>query len=154
MHTRRATFYTALIAIFAALLAVPSTFFVDSFTDYFTFLARWSSGLTRSEQLDMTAPPAHTARYRPKKKPNVKLVSLKYRTTRARSVRLAADFNHWKPEFASFEKIAGSGWQLTLPLPAGRYRYLLEVDGELKTDSENPLSETFNGRTVSVLEVK
>ncbi len=154
MHTRKATFYTALIAIFTALLAVPSTLFVDSFTDHFKFLSYWSAGVTRSEHIDMTAPPVRTARYRPRSKPVIKLVELHYRTTRAKSVGLSADFNRWQPHHAPFEKDDSGAWHITVPLPPGRYRYLLEVDGELKTDIKNQLKEDFNGREVSVLEVR
>lgn len=153
MHNRKTTFYTALIAIFAALLAVPSTFFVDSFNDYVSFLTRWSSGLTRPSKIDLTAPPAHTARYRPRQKPRLKLVEIKYHG-RAASVRLAADFNRWNPAHAPFDKVTPDLWKITVPLPPGRYHYQLEVDGRFRTDPGVPAVEEVNGRDASILEVR
>jgi chromosome partitioning protein len=75
---------------------------------------------------------------------------------RAQSVQIAGDFNNWKPEQASMQKVGDSGvWQTQMKLPAGRYRYRLVVDGQWQQDPYNELTELnpFGGFN-SVLVIK
>lgn len=61
---------------------------------------------------------------------------------RATDIRLAGDFNGWKTEDATFEKMDDSGrWLLKLPLEKGTYRYRLVVDGQWQQDPYNRMTE-------------
>jgi chromosome partitioning protein len=75
---------------------------------------------------------------------------------RAQSVQVAGDFNNWKPEEATMQKVGDSGiWQTKMKLSAGRYRYRLVVDGQWQQDPYNEWTELnpFGGYN-SVLEIK
>ncbi len=61
---------------------------------------------------------------------------------RAKAVQIAGDFNDWKPEKTTFEKIDDSGkWMLKLPMNKGTYRYRLVVDGQWQQDPYNRMTE-------------
>ncbi len=56
----------------------------------------------------------------------------------AHEIRIAGDFNNWQPTRAPMrrnEKL--DVWELCLPLPPGRYRYRLVVDGRWTSDPHN-----------------
>ena len=75
---------------------------------------------------------------------------------RAQSVQVAGDFNNWKPEDGTMQKVGDSGvWQTKMKLPTGRYRYRLVVDGQWQQDPYNEWTEMnpFGGYN-SVLEIK
>ena len=75
---------------------------------------------------------------------------------RAESVKIAGDFNNWQPSKTVMEKVGKSGvWQTKLPLPTGKYRYRLVVDGRWQQDPYNEQTELnpFGGFN-SVVEVK
>lgn len=61
---------------------------------------------------------------------------------RAQTVQIAGDFNGWKPEATSLEKVGENGnWQIKLPLATGTYRYRLVVDGQWQQDPYNEMTE-------------
>jgi chromosome partitioning protein len=60
---------------------------------------------------------------------------------RAKTVQVAGDFNGWKPELATMEKVSENGkWKLQLPMDKGTYHYRLVVDGQWQQDPYNELA--------------
>jgi hypothetical protein len=53
----------------------------------------------------------------------------------AKEVRLAGDFNEWRPEGTTLENADGQGtFVATIPLPRGAHEYMFWVDGRWVTD--------------------
>ncbi len=73
---------------------------------------------------------------------------------KARAVHLVGDFNAWRAGTLSMARKAKGDWELILPLPRGRYRYLFLVDGEARLDPRNGEAEESEGRRASVREVR
>ena len=48
---------------------------------------------------------------------------------------------------------AALSWELTLPLPKGRYHYRFDVDGQERVDPECKDSEEAGGRTASLRDI-
>jgi 1,4-alpha-glucan branching enzyme len=75
---------------------------------------------------------------------------------RAKKVEIAGDFNNWKPQSSTLDKVGNSGiWQTKMNLQPGKYRYRLVVDGQWQQDPYNEVTEAnpFGGYN-SVVEVK
>jgi chromosome partitioning protein len=60
----------------------------------------------------------------------------------AKKVLIAGDFNGWQPMSTPIVMEGAGRWKTKLPLPAGRYRYRLVVDGLWMTDPNNKYVET------------
>lgn len=60
----------------------------------------------------------------------------------ASKVMIAGDFNNWTPVSTPMRRAGNGTWQTRLPLPHGRYRYRLVVDGKWMTDPNNKYVET------------
>src|SRR5688572_624867 len=72
----------------------------------------------------------------------------------ASKVMIAGDFNNWTPISTPMQKSSDGRWQMRLPLPKGRYRYRLVVDGRWMTDPNNTYVETNQyGELNNVVEV-
>jgi chromosome partitioning protein len=72
----------------------------------------------------------------------------------AKKVMIAGDFNAWKPISTPMQRMRDGVWQMRLPLPAGRYRYRLIVDGKWMTDPSNERVETNEyGELNNIVEV-
>jgi chromosome partitioning protein len=74
---------------------------------------------------------------------------------RAKSVLLAGDFNNWTPQATPLANGTRPGdWRTALPLPPGRYKYRLVVDGKWITDPHNRYVEANQfGELDNVIEV-
>ncbi len=59
----------------------------------------------------------------------------------AKKVLIAGDFNGWQPMSTPMVMEGAGRWKMKLPLPPGRYRYRLVVDGEWMTDPNNKYVE-------------
>jgi hypothetical protein len=76
------------------------------------------------------------------------------RFAEAKKVMIAGDFNAWKPISTPMQRTRDGVWQMRLPLPAGRYRYRLIVDGKWMTDPSNTYVETNEyGELNNIVEV-
>jgi hypothetical protein len=76
------------------------------------------------------------------------------RFEQAKKVMIAGDFNAWKPISTPMQRTHDGVWQMRLPLPAGRYRYRLIVDGKWMTDPSNERVETNEfGELNNIVEV-
>jgi len=63
--------------------------------------------------------------------------------SKATSVCVAGDFNHWSPTATPLMHDARLGvWQACVNLPPGRYRYRLVIDGQWTQDPHNTYVET------------
>ena len=73
----------------------------------------------------------------------------------AKKVLIAGDFNNWSPMSTPLQVNGRPGtWVTKLPLPRGRYRYRLVVDGKWMTDPNNKYVETNEyGELNNVVEV-
>ncbi len=81
----------------------------------------------------------------------------RYHDDQARTVALAGDFNQWNPTRHFFAREAHNIWRAQLdPLPPGRYRYKLVVDGSRWLDDPaNAIKEPDEyGGLNSVLELR
>jgi 1,4-alpha-glucan branching enzyme len=84
----------------------------------------------------MSQPVPQTATIRRKTDPNEMIevnkkkceCTFKFCAKGAKRVFLSGDFNDWNEQSHPMEKI-GEFWKLTLPLPAGEYRFKYLVDG-------------------------
>ncbi len=62
---------------------------------------------------------------------------------KARQVAIAGDFNGWDPASTPLKRDANLGvWQTCVPVPPGRYRYRLVVDGHWVQDPYNSYVES------------
>jgi hypothetical protein len=59
----------------------------------------------------------------------------------ARKVMIAGDFNNWTPVSTPMARDNSGQWRIRLPLPRGRYKYRLVVDGQWMTDPNNTAVE-------------
>ncbi len=73
----------------------------------------------------------------------------------AKKVLVAGDFNNWMPVSTPMASGMRPGmWVAKLPLPPGRYRYRLVVDGKWMTDPNNKYVEVNEyGELNNVVEV-
>ena len=73
----------------------------------------------------------------------------------AKKVLLAGDFNGWSPMGTPLHINGRPGvWTTELPLPRGRYRYRLIVDGQWMTDPNNKYVEVNEyGEMNNIVEV-
>jgi len=75
-----------------------------------------------------------------------KEVTVSFRDTAARDVRIAGDFNGWVPDKDVRSRLHVSGrervWTKVLTLPPGTYRYRYLVDGQWREDPANPEQAT------------
>lgn len=73
----------------------------------------------------------------------------------ARQISVAGDFNNWSPTATPLRPDDDLGvWQACIPIPPGRYRYRVVIDGQWKHDQYNSSIETNPfGELNSILEV-
>jgi len=76
--------------------------------------------------------------------------------TRGAQLFIAGDFNHWNPTATPLRHDEHlSVWQTCVPVPPGRYRYRLVVDGQWERDPYNSYVESNPfGELNSVIEVE
>ncbi len=82
-------------------------------------------------------------------------VTFSYFDDKAREIRVAGQFNNWRPtERHKLEKRADGKWGLRIPLMPGSYEYKFIVDGEWRADPANPEQKIGDhGQRNSLLEV-
>lgn len=68
------------------------------------------------------------------KRPPRQRVRLEFRHETAKEVLVAGTFNDWKPAVSPMISLGNGNWAGEIMLPAGRYEYLLVVDGQWVLD--------------------
>jgi len=115
-----------------------------------TFAAAAAAAVLAVAVPHLRAPPAPTPT------PATGVVArLAYRAPLARDVRVAGDFNGWKPEATPLRRAANGVWSIEVPLEAGRrYQYMFVVDGAWVTDPAAPVhvDDGFGGQN-AVLDI-
>jgi chromosome partitioning protein len=87
--------------------------------------------------------------------PDIKEVTFALKSSAAKDIYVAGDFNDWEINDESRLALGENGcWEKRVTLPHGRYRYKFVVDGEWTIDSKNQAREmnTF-GSFDSVMEI-
>ena len=138
-------FWTFTLAA-AALICIPSTLLLQALGRYRRF----------AEGVDPSALRPTPVRWVPREAPRGTLeapklgfVEFKLKAPKARRVDLVGDFNGWRQGTLEMVKKKGGPWDLLLPLPKGRYRYLFVVDGSTVADPSAP-AEDQAGRLASL----
>ena len=72
-----------------------------------------------------------------KKAPKAERVRFSIKTTEAKEVKLAGDFNNWNADAGKLKKSRGNVWIKDLLLKPGRYEYKFVVDGNWMSDPDN-----------------
>ena len=89
------------------------------------------------------------------KEPSRRAVNLEYIDAPGKSVAVAGSFNDWQPNKVLTDKKGDGHYSCRLMLYPGEYQYKFLVDGEWRSDAENPdfVPNEF-GSLNSVLTVK
>lgn len=136
------------VIICMLLLTPPLIKLFSAVNSHFGFLRDWTA-------YEKTKAPS-TAIYRinapQKTKSKFKFINFSVKI-QAESVSLIGDFNNWQPKANEMLKKQGGNWEISIPLPSGRYRYLFLADDEFVIDEKNQNTAEFEGETVSFIEV-
>jgi len=149
--SRSKLFFWAFVLAFAALAAVPSIVLVDTLQRYFQFLSGWDPGTLRAVQVRRLPPRDGTPGGH--KMPELRFVTFRLKAPKAKRVFLAGDFNQWNPSVLPLNKGSKGVWETLLPLPAGKYDYLFQVDGVWTPDPEAPRTGTYGSLRTCVRQV-
>jgi 1,4-alpha-glucan branching enzyme len=85
---------------------------------------------------------------------NLRAVHFVCNATRAGSVSLVGDFNHWDPQAHPMKLMPDGAWMIKLELRHGHHRYAFWVDGVLMLDpTAQGITRNDQGQRVSLLPV-
>jgi|SRR5579883_615530 len=147
MDRNKWAFWLFILAVFLV-ASIPSSLLLDALGRYRRSLAGFEPVPLRPVQVRLTP-----HREEPAALPNLEFVPFRLKAPKAASVQLVGDFNGWKPGALPLTR-SGECWEVLVPLPPGRYRYLFLVDGESRPDPENEAAElTAQGQRASVRSV-
>lgn len=148
MNWRNRWTFWATVAAVLALVSVPSIEWISAFGEYRRFLAGWEPAPVKRSGTSYT--PHGSGRV----EPALTAVEFRHKASKAKSVELVGDFNAWKPGLIKMTRGGGGVWSVSIPVLAGRQKYLFLVDGEPKVDERAETTEGPQGRRVSVRTVK
>lgn len=141
------TFWATALAVLA-LISVPSIEWVSALQEYRSFLSDWDPAPLKPSATSFTphggAKPA----------PSLTPVEFRHKAPKAKSVELVGDFNAWKPGLLKMTRNSDGVWTVSVPVLAGRHKYLYLVDGEPRVDARADTADGPEGRRVSVRTVK
>ena len=152
MHDRSKWYFWAIVATGAVLVCVPSTVFLQALQRYRRFVEGFEPGPLKPMRVRFT-PHKGNGSAGPVE-PRLEFVDFKLDAPRTRRVHLIGEFNAWKPGTLALAKDSKGEWELTLPLPPGRYHYLFVVDGRETLDPANPETGESEGRKASLKVVR
>jgi 1,4-alpha-glucan branching enzyme len=135
-----------LVTAAMGLVFSPSIFFASRYRQYTRLLDNFERPPLRQIK---TRTPNHPWLERIDK-PRLDFTEFRLRAPKAKTVELLGDFNAWKPGALSLTKASSGEWEIALPLPQGKYRYLFLIDGTSQPDPKNSLHAQHSGRSVSV----
>lgn len=139
---------------FLILASVPSVLFHKALKKYFGFLYSWDVAVLKLDKPG-ALPKVPERDYSTYEAPHAELRFVKFsiKMAKAKSVKIAADFNKWNPNDLALTKI-GKTWKTIVTLPSGEYKYLYKIDDKFVLDPLNQKTSFYNGRKVSLLIVK
>lgn len=147
MDRNKGAFWLFIVVVFAA-ASIPSSLLLDALGGYRRSLAGFEPAPLRPVQTRLTPHREDASAL-----PNLEFVPFRLKAPKAASVQLIGDFNGWKPGALALAR-SGDRWEVLVPLPPGRYRYLFVVDGRTLPDPENKVTElTAQGQRASVRSV-
>ncbi len=127
---------------------MPSTVLVQTTGEYARFLsAAQPAPLRRTRPAFLPRPEEE------REAPGVNLIRFEYRAPKAKAVVLTGDFNGWDKGLP-LDRRSDGFWQTELPLPAGEYHYLFEVDGRWSLDPAARKTARLGAQQVSVKVVR
>jgi hypothetical protein len=146
-------FLILIIIILFVFLIIPVTVFRDVFSGYFTFIDTWTEKpiIYLKKQIVSKTPEKHSVNDERLSLPDFKFVRFEI-NIKADDVYVIGDFNKWK--HINNLTLKKNIWETEIPLVSGRYRYLFLVDGKEILDPMNPEIDYYDGKKVSVVEVK
>jgi hypothetical protein len=151
MHERNKWAFWTVVAAALALILVPSSVLLDAVARYERFLDGFEPPPPRAVRMKSVP---HLGSEKGRFEPKLEFVDFRLRVQTAKKVCLVGDFNHWRPDTLPLAKTRDGIWEVTMPLPRGRYRYRFWVDGEERLDPDNDHSEQADGLAASVRDVK
>ena len=138
--------------IFSLMILIPVSVLKGFISEYFSFVDRWASSSTNfiTKKIASKVKSEYIV-----SEGDFSLVEFKFVkfsiTINSKSVFITGDFNKWqKTELLK----KNSFWEIEIPLVKGRYRYLFVVNDKEILDPLNPNIDYYNGKKVSVIEVK
>lgn len=137
-------FWALALAAFLV-VCIPSTLLVEAIGRYGRFLSGLEPTPLRPVKVRSLPHRSGSA-----EEAGLQFVEFRVSAPKAKSVQLIGDFNGWRDGTLPLARQSNGTWELMLPLPRGRHRYLFVVDGERRPDLKNPLTESSGGRTASV----
>ncbi len=149
MDRNKRAFWLFIAVVFLA-ASIPSTLLLQALARYRNALAGFEPPVFKPIQVRFTprqeAVPASLA--------NLDFAAFRLKAPKAKAVALIGDFNGWKAGTLPLARKAAGDWEILLPLPPGRYRYLFVVDGQERPDPAAKENEPVSGRTASVRVVR
>ncbi|MEK7859224.1 MAG: glycogen-binding domain-containing protein [Elusimicrobiota bacterium] len=127
-------FWALALALLALILA-PSAVLLRAARGYYRFLTGFEPGTLRPSRVNYL--PRHEDPG-PAQAPRLHFIEFRLKAPKAKRVELLGDFNGWKAGTLLLTHEKGGDWEMMLPLPPGRYRYLFTRDGESVLDPESP----------------
>lgn len=146
MDERRKWAFWAFCLLAAAVILVPTSSFMTALERYGRFL----NGFEPLRPTRMRTVPHQGQR---EGGARLEFVEFRLKAPKAKEVQLIGDFNGWKAGTLALSPHGGT-WEVLVPLPPGRYRYLYVVDGTQAPDPAATQVEDDTGRWVSVREVR
>lgn len=149
MQDRNKWAFWGFVAAAALLVCLPSTMLLDAFRRYRNF----------AEDVDPAGLRPRRVRYVPHgggasgEAPDLDFVEFGLTEAKAKDVELVGDFNNWTRGTMKLNK-KGSRWEILLPLPKGRYRYVFLVDGQRRLDPKGEAVDGTGDEQASVRTVK
>jgi hypothetical protein len=138
--------------IFFLMILIPVSVLKGFISEYFSFVDRWASSSTNfiTKKIASKVKSEYSV-----SEGDFSLVEFKFVkfsiTINSKSVFITGDFNKWqKTELLKKNSL----WEIEIPLVKGRYRYLFVVNDKEILDPLNPNIDYYNGKKVSVIEVK
>lgn len=147
MDERRKWAFWAFCLLAAAVILVPTSSLLKALESYGRFLGDFEPPTlkpVRMRSIPHQGRPQGT---------RLEIVEFRLKAPKAAAVELVGDFNGWKSGSLPLTRQDGA-WEVLVPLPPGRYRYLFLVDGQQEPDPSATQVEDENGRWVSVREVR
>lgn len=151
MQDRNKWAFWSFVLLAAALVCLPSTLLLQALGRYRRFADGVDPSALRPTRMKWVP---RESRGGSVDQPRVDFVEFKLKAPKAKTVELIGDFNGWKSGTLALTRRSSGSWEVLLPLPKGRYRYLFVVDGQAELDPGNPAVELQADRKTSVKAVK